>query len=128
MFKIRNNKSFNRFFKTNCCLLLLFLCKLWAINCPKRGVVRMKYSPKLTKRGNQGNFMNVFNFYLGKTQISISFINIFLLERVYSTSKMLLKTLQTFIFKLIKYLSFSVSEYYLQILEKLYSSYYPENH
>ena len=88
----------------------------------------MKYSPKLTKRGNQGNFMNVFNFYLGKTQISISFINIFLLERVYSTSKMLLKTLQTFNFKLIRYLSFSVSEYYLRILEKLYSSYYPENH
>ena len=72
--------------------------------------------------------MNAFNFYLEKKQISKSFINIFLIERVYSTSKMLLKTLQTFIFKLIRYLSFSVSEYYLRILEKLYSSYYPENH
>ena len=128
MFKIRNNKSFNRFFKTNCCLLLLFLCKLWAINCPKRGVVRMKYSPKLTKRGNQRDCMNVFNFYLEKKQISKSFINIFLLETVYYTSKMLLKILQTFIFKLIRYLSFSVSEHYLRILEKLYSSYYPGNH
>ena len=72
--------------------------------------------------------MNAFNFYLEKKQISKSFINIFLIKRVYSTSKMLLKTLQTFIFKLIRYLSFSVSEYYLRILEKLYSSYYPENH
>ena len=43
-----------------------------------------------------------FKLLFGKKRVSKSFIDIFLLKRVSSTSEMLLKTLQNFIIKLIE--------------------------
>ena len=42
--------------------------------------MRFKYFPQLTKGGNQWVCLNIFNFYLGKKQISKSFIDMFLLN------------------------------------------------